>query len=83
MGCVTVLSLVLFSLGMIVFVVAFVVEASEEMGAPWLAVLGLVLCPTIVAGVMFAVSTVQVKQRHSLRDSVQGRRHSVPPTISE
>lgn len=63
----TVLALGLFSLGMMVFVVAFVVEASEEMGAPWLAVLAVVLCPTVLAGVMFALSTVQEARRKSWR----------------
>ncbi|CBJ27200.1 hypothetical protein Esi_0058_0112 [Ectocarpus siliculosus] len=67
---VTVLALVLFSLGVIAFVVSFVVEASEELGVGWLAVLGLVLCPTMLAGLMFVISTVQVR-RHSIE--------SVPP----
>ncbi|CAB1096842.1 unnamed protein product [Ectocarpus sp. CCAP 1310/34] len=67
---VTVLALVLFFLGVIAFVVSFVVEASEELGVGWLAVLGLVLCPTMLAGLMFVISTVQVR-RHSIE--------SVPP----
>ncbi|CAM9136400.1 unnamed protein product [Ectocarpus sp. 6 AP-2014] len=67
---VTVLALVLFSLGVITFVVSFVVEASEELGVGWLAVLGLVLLPTMLAGLMFVISTVQVR-RHSIE--------SVPP----
>ncbi|CAN0185880.1 unnamed protein product [Scytosiphon promiscuus] len=66
---VTLLSLVLFSAGVIVFVVAFVIEASEEMGAPWLGVLALTLCPTILAGLMFAASTAQVR-RHSFPSGV-------------
>ncbi|CAM9249410.1 unnamed protein product [Ectocarpus sp. 4 AP-2014] len=66
----TVLALVLFSLGVIAFVVSFVVEASEELGVGWLAVLGLVLFPTMLAGLMFVISTVQVR-RHSIE--------SVPP----
>ncbi|CAM9272610.1 unnamed protein product [Ectocarpus fasciculatus] len=62
---VTVLALVLFSVGIVVFVLSFVVEASEELGVGWLAVLGLILSPTVLAGLMFVFSTVQVR-RHSI-----------------
>lgn len=73
----TVLALALFSVGMMVFVVAFVVEASEEMGAPWLAVLAVVLLPTVLAGVMFAVSTMKEARRKSWRESQPaGRRQT-------
>lgn len=68
---VTVLALVLFSVGVIVFVLSFVVEASEELGVGWLAVLGFILCPTMLAGLMFVISTVQVR-RHSM-ESVPAR----------
>ena len=68
---VTIIALLTFALGVIAFVMSFVLEASEELGASWLAVVALVFCPTLVAGVLFAVSTVQV------------RRHSIPPPDSE
>ena len=67
---VQVLSLILFSLGVVAFVISFVVEASDEMGDPWLATLALILLPTILAAVLFAASTQQV------------RRHSFPPTCA-
>ena len=63
----TILSLVMFSLGVVVFVVSFVVEASSEMGDPWLAVLAVVMFPTVLAAILFAASTEQV------------RRFSLPP----
>lgn len=62
---ITVLALLAFSLGVVAFVLAFVLEASDELGASWLAVVALVFCPTLMAGVLFAVSTVQVR-RHSV-----------------
>lgn len=68
---VTVVALLAFSLGVVIFVLAFVIEASEELGAPWLAVVGLVFFPTLVSGVLFAVSTVQVR-RHSLGNAPVG-----------
>lgn len=68
---VTVIALLAFAVGVIAFVMAFVWEASEELGAAWLAVIAVFFCPTLVAGVLFAVSTVQV------------RRHSIPPLDSE
>lgn len=67
----TILSLVMFSAGVMAFVVSFVVEASNEMGDPWLAVLAVVLCPTVLAGVLFAASTEQV------------RRFSLPPACED
>lgn len=63
----TILSLVMFSLGVVSFVVSFVVEASSEMGDSWLAVLAVVLFPTALAAILFAASTEQV------------RRFSLPP----
>ena len=58
----TVVALITFSLGVVAFVLAFVIEASEELGASWFAVVALVFLPTLVAGVLFAVSTVNVKR---------------------
>eukprot|EP00752_Nemacystus_decipiens_P011607 g10306.t1 len=57
------LSLVLFSLGVVAFVVSFVVEAGDEMGDVWLAVFTVILCPTAIAAVLFPASTEQIKQR--------------------
>lgn len=62
---VTVVALLGFSLGVVAFVLAFVLEASEELGGSWLGVVALFFAPTLAAGVLFAVSTVQVK-RYSL-----------------
>lgn len=68
----TIMSLVMFSLGVVAFVVSFVVEASSEMGDSWLAVLAaVVLCPTALAAVLFSGSTEQV------------RRFSLPPACVE
>lgn len=57
------LSLVLFSLGVVAFVVSFAVEASDEMGDVWLAVFSVFLCPTAVAAILFPASTEQVQRR--------------------
>lgn len=58
----TILSLVMFSLGVVAFVVSFVVEASDEMGDSWLAIFAIILCPTALATILFAVSTEQVRR---------------------
>ena len=59
------LALFAFSWGVVAFALAFELEASDEQGASWLAVVALVFCPTLMAGVLSAVSTVQVR-RHSV-----------------
>eukprot|EP00903_Cladosiphon_okamuranus_P009637 g9170.t1 len=58
----TILCLVMFSLGAIAFVVSFVVQASSEMGDSWLAVLAVVLCPTVLGAVLMAASTEEVNR---------------------
>ena len=68
---VTVVALLAFSLGVVVFVLSFVIEASEELGSSWLAVVGAVFFPTLVAGLLFAVSTAQTR-RHSLGNAPVG-----------
>lgn len=57
---VTIVALLAFALGVVAFVVAFILEASEELGSSWMAVVAMVFCPTLVAGGLFALSTVQV-----------------------
>ena len=63
----TIFALVAFSLGIVTFVISFVAEASESMGRSWMWVLGLAFSPTVITGLLFFVSTIQV------------RRHSFPP----
>lgn len=64
---ITIFALVAFALGVILFVFAFVVEASDSLGSSWMTIIALAFFPTVIAGVLFAASTVQV------------RRHSIPP----
>lgn len=58
----TVVSLAMFSLGVVAFVVSFVVEAREELGDLWLAVFAVILCPTALAAFLFLASTANVKR---------------------
>lgn len=61
----TIFGLVTFALGIAVFVVAFVLEASEDIGRSWIGVLGITFIgPTVIAGILFVVSTADVR-RHS------------------
>ena len=59
---VTVVALLTFALGVLAFVLAFMIEASEELASFWMAVVASAFCPTLVAVVLFAVSTVQVRR---------------------
>lgn len=59
---ISVVALIAFALGVVVFVVAFVLEASEELGSFWMTLLALVFCPTILAGLLFGASTLQVRR---------------------
>lgn len=61
----TIFGLVAFALGIAVFVISFVLEASEDIGKSWIGVLGITFCPTIIAGMLFVVSTLNVR-RHSI-----------------
>ena len=56
---VTIVALLAFALGVVAFVLAFVLEASEELGSSWIAVVALVFCPTLVAGGLYALSGVK------------------------
>lgn len=55
---VTIVALLAFTLGALVFVVAFVLDASKELGTSWIAVVALVFCPTLVAGGWYVLSMV-------------------------
>eukprot|EP00904_Undaria_pinnatifida_P011015 jgi/Undpi1/7043/HiC_scaffold_21.g09517.m1 len=55
---VIIVALLAFTLGVVAFVLAFILEASEELGASWIAVMAIVFCPTLLVGALFALSTV-------------------------
>lgn len=58
----TIFGLVAFSLGIAIFVISFVLEASEDIGESWIGVLGIAFCPTVIAGIMFVFSTLDVRR---------------------
>lgn len=64
-----IVSLTLFSAGVIAFVVSFLVEASDEMEELWLAIFAVILCPTVLAASLFAASAEKFR-----RGTIQPRR---------
>lgn len=65
-----VFALVSFALGVGAYVVAFVIEASEGLGKPWMAVMMVLFFPTVVAAGLFTYSTVLIKNRYSVYQTV-------------
>lgn len=59
---VTAFALVEFAIGFATFVVSFIVEATSKLGTPWIAVIGVVLCPTVLAALLFVASALQVRR---------------------
>lgn len=55
-------ALIAFALGVIVLILGFVLDASHDLGTPWLAVVAVVFLPTVVAGGLFVASTVEVRR---------------------
>lgn len=65
-----VFALISFALGLATYVAAFVIEGSEDLGKPWMAVMLILFFPTIAAAVLFAYSTVLMRSRYSIHETV-------------
>lgn len=61
----TAFALAFSAIGMIVFMVAFILEASKILGHPWLVLVSVVLFPSLFAGTTF-IGTIRVMRRLSM-----------------
>lgn len=65
---ITVCALGFFALGVVIFVVAFLLEASDDLGDSWMTLVTVVFGPSLITCVLFAAS-VMVLRRNSMEDT--------------